>query len=225
MRSRSRCSPRRPCGFWLRCWLWSLSCDSGSKSAPLQVLALIGPTVVLAGWWFVRNAAEFGRPAPAVASDHQSAAGVRFARAGARVPRGLGGEPDWDVRQRRAFRRHIDPRLRPLPSLAAGAALALITLAALRRRGSLVARVGREEATRRAAPARGHRRRNTAVGAQLRDLRSAAAGPLPARRGGRGRADRCLDDRVAADRGPLDGARVVDRGRWSPSQSSSTFQG
>jgi 4-amino-4-deoxy-L-arabinose transferase-like glycosyltransferase len=36
----------------------------GRRIRPLPVVALLGPSAVFAGWWFVRNAVEFGGPLP-----------------------------------------------------------------------------------------------------------------------------------------------------------------
>jgi 4-amino-4-deoxy-L-arabinose transferase-like glycosyltransferase len=36
----------------------------GPRIRPLHAIALIGPSVLFAGWWFVRNAVEFGGPLP-----------------------------------------------------------------------------------------------------------------------------------------------------------------
>jgi 4-amino-4-deoxy-L-arabinose transferase-like glycosyltransferase len=97
----------------------------------VQVLALIGPTVVLAGWWFVRNAAEFGGPLPPlhpITSQRQvfdSLAQVRGYLAASAVSLiGMYGNGAH-------FVAISILGIRPLPSLVAGAALALITLAAL----------------------------------------------------------------------------------------------
>jgi 4-amino-4-deoxy-L-arabinose transferase-like glycosyltransferase len=97
----------------------------------VQALALIGPTVVLAGWWFVRNAIEFGSPLPPlhpITSQRQvfdSLAQVRGYLAATAVSLvGMYGNGAH-------FVAISILGLRPLPSLVAGAAIALITLAAV----------------------------------------------------------------------------------------------
>ncbi|MGA7987982.1 MAG: glycosyltransferase family 39 protein [Candidatus Dormiibacterota bacterium] len=97
----------------------------------LQVIALIGPTVVLAGWWFVRNTVEFGGPLPPlhpITSQRQvfdSLAQVRGYLAASAVSLvGMYGNGAH-------FVAISILGIRPLPSLVAGAAIALITLAAL----------------------------------------------------------------------------------------------
>jgi 4-amino-4-deoxy-L-arabinose transferase-like glycosyltransferase len=96
-----------------------------------QALALVGPTVVLAGWWFVRNAIEFGGPLPPlhpITSQRQvfdSLAQVRGYLAATAVS--LIGMYGNGAR----FVAISILGLRPLPSVAAGAAIALITLVAV----------------------------------------------------------------------------------------------
>ncbi len=97
----------------------------------LQALALIGPTVVLSGWWFVRNAIEFGGPLPPlhpITSQRQvfdSLAQVRGYLAATAVSLvGMYGNGAH-------FVAISILGIRPLPSLVAGAAIALITLAAV----------------------------------------------------------------------------------------------
>jgi 4-amino-4-deoxy-L-arabinose transferase-like glycosyltransferase len=96
-----------------------------------QALALIGPTVVLDGWWFVRNAVEFGGPLPPlhpITSQPQvfdSLAQIRGYLAATAVSLiGMYGNGA-----------HFVPitilGIRPLPSLVAGVAIAVITLAAV----------------------------------------------------------------------------------------------
>ena len=184
----------------------------------VQLAALVLPTVVLAGWWFVRNAVAFGSPLPPlhpITSQRQvfdSLAQVRgYVAATAVSLVGMYGNGAH-------FVAISILGVRPLPSTVAVAAIARPHHRRLRRGGALVGDVGLRARARVAIlllvvilVGAG------AVGPELGDLRSPAAGALPARRRGRGGADHRLDDRVAPHRTALDGAGLGDRraGRWS----------
>jgi 4-amino-4-deoxy-L-arabinose transferase-like glycosyltransferase len=97
----------------------------------VHVLALIAPTVVLDGWWFVRNAIEFGGPLPPlhpITSQRQvfdSLAQVRGYLAATAVSLvGMYGNGAHFVALSILG-------IRPLPSVVAGAAIVLITFAAV----------------------------------------------------------------------------------------------
>ena len=97
----------------------------------VQMLALLAPTIVLAGWWFVRNAVEFGSPLPPlhpITSQRQvfdSLAQVRGYLAATAVSLvGMYGNGAH-------FVAISILGVRPLPSLIAGLVIALITLAAV----------------------------------------------------------------------------------------------
>lgn len=102
-----------------------------SRIRAVQALALIAPTVILAGWWFVRNAVEFGGPLPPlhpITSQRQvfdSLAQVRGYLAATAVSLvGMYGNGAH-------FVAISILGIRPLPSLVAGVAIALIVLAAV----------------------------------------------------------------------------------------------
>jgi 4-amino-4-deoxy-L-arabinose transferase-like glycosyltransferase len=95
----------------------------------LQAAALVLPTVLLAGWWFVRNAVEFGSPLPPlhpITSQRQvfdSLAQVRGYLAASAVSLvGMYGNGAH-------FVAISVLGLRPLPSAVAGAAIGLLTVA------------------------------------------------------------------------------------------------
>ncbi len=102
-----------------------------SRIRLLQAAALVLPTVVLAGWWFVRNAVQFGSPLPPlhpITSQRQvfdSLAQVRGYLAASAVSLvGMYGNGAH-------FVAISVLGLRPLPSIVAGAAIALLTVAAV----------------------------------------------------------------------------------------------
>jgi 4-amino-4-deoxy-L-arabinose transferase-like glycosyltransferase len=97
----------------------------------VQTVALIGPSVVFAGWWFVRNAVEFGGPLPPlhpITSQRQvfdSFAQVRGYLAATAVSLiGMYGNGAHLVAISILGRR-------PLPSLVAGAAIGVLAVAAV----------------------------------------------------------------------------------------------
>ena len=103
----------------------------GRRIRPVQAVSLIGPSVVFAGWWFVRNAVEFGGPLPPlhpITSQRQvfdSFAQVRGYLAATAVSLvGMYGNGAHLVAISILGRR-------PLPSLVAGAAVAALSLAAV----------------------------------------------------------------------------------------------
>jgi 4-amino-4-deoxy-L-arabinose transferase-like glycosyltransferase len=103
----------------------------GRRIRPVQAVALIGPSVLFAGWWFVRNAVEFGGPLPPlhpITSQRQvfdSFAQVRGYLAATAVSLvGMYGNGAHLVAISILGRR-------PLPSLVAGTAVAGLSLAAI----------------------------------------------------------------------------------------------
>jgi 4-amino-4-deoxy-L-arabinose transferase-like glycosyltransferase len=97
----------------------------------LQAIALVGPTIVLAGWWFVRNAVEFGSlipPLHPITSQRQvfdSLAQVRGYLAATAVSLvGMYGNGAH-------FVAISILGVRPLPSVVAGAVIGLIAIAAI----------------------------------------------------------------------------------------------
>jgi hypothetical protein len=103
----------------------------GRRIRALQGIALLVPTVVFAGWWFVRNAVVFGGPLPPlqpITSQRQffdSLAQVRgYLAATALSLVGMYGNGAH-------FVAISILGLRPLPSLIAGGAIGLITVAAV----------------------------------------------------------------------------------------------
>jgi 4-amino-4-deoxy-L-arabinose transferase-like glycosyltransferase len=102
-----------------------------SRIRLVAALALVVPSVVLAGWWFVRNAVQFGSPLPPlhpITSQRQvfdSFAQVRGYLAASAVSLvGMYGNGAH-------FVAISVLGLRPLPSIVAGLAIALLILAAL----------------------------------------------------------------------------------------------
>jgi 4-amino-4-deoxy-L-arabinose transferase-like glycosyltransferase len=102
-----------------------------SRIRPLQAAALVVPSIVLAGWWFVRNAVQFGSPLPPlhpITSQRQvfdSLAQVRGYLAATAVSLvGMYGNGAHFVAIS-ILGTH------PLPSVVAAAAIGLLTLAAL----------------------------------------------------------------------------------------------
>lgn len=102
----------------------------GRQLRVLNTAALVLPTVVLAGWWFVRNAVEFGSPLPPlhpITSQRQvldSLSQVRaYLAATAQSLVGMYGNGAH-------FMAISVLGIRPLPSVVAGAAIAAITIAA-----------------------------------------------------------------------------------------------
>jgi 4-amino-4-deoxy-L-arabinose transferase-like glycosyltransferase len=103
----------------------------GRRTRALHALALVAPTVLFAGWWFVRNAVEFGGPLPPlhpITSQRQvfdSLAQVRGYLAATAVSLvGMYGNGAH-------FVAISILGVRPLPSLVAAGAIGLITLAAV----------------------------------------------------------------------------------------------
>jgi 4-amino-4-deoxy-L-arabinose transferase-like glycosyltransferase len=103
----------------------------GRRIRPVQAVALLGPSVVFAGWWFVRNAVEFGGPLPPlhpITAQRQvfdSFAQVRaYLAATALSLVGMYGNGAHLVAISILGRR-------PLPSLVAGAAIAALSLGAV----------------------------------------------------------------------------------------------
>jgi 4-amino-4-deoxy-L-arabinose transferase-like glycosyltransferase len=103
----------------------------GRRMGAVQAIALIAPSLLLAGWWFVRNAVAFGSPLPPlhpITSQHQvfdSLAQVRGYLAATAVSLvGMYGNGA-----------HFVPisilGIRPLPSVVAGAAITLLSAAAV----------------------------------------------------------------------------------------------
>jgi 4-amino-4-deoxy-L-arabinose transferase-like glycosyltransferase len=102
----------------------------GRRIRPIHALALIGPSVVFAGWWFVRNAMEFGSPLPPlhpITSQRQvfdSFAQLRGYLAATAVSLvGMYGNGAH-------FVAISILGVRPLPSLIAGAAIGVLAVAA-----------------------------------------------------------------------------------------------
>jgi 4-amino-4-deoxy-L-arabinose transferase-like glycosyltransferase len=103
----------------------------GRRIRPVHAVALLGPSVVLAGWWFVRNAVEFGGPLPPlhpITAQRQvfdSFAQVRaYLAATALSLVGMYGNGAHLVAISILGRR-------PLPSVVAGAAIAALSLGAV----------------------------------------------------------------------------------------------
>jgi 4-amino-4-deoxy-L-arabinose transferase-like glycosyltransferase len=103
----------------------------GPRIRPVQAVALLGPSIVFAGWWFVRNAVEFGGPLPplhpitAARQVFDSFAQVRaYLAATAQSLVGMYGNGAHLVVISILGRR-------PLPSLVAGAAIAALSVAAV----------------------------------------------------------------------------------------------
>jgi 4-amino-4-deoxy-L-arabinose transferase-like glycosyltransferase len=103
----------------------------GRRIRPVHAIALLGPSVVFAGWWFVRNAVEFGGPLPPlhpITAQRQvfdSFAQVRsYLAATAQSLVGMYGNGAHLMVISILGRR-------PLPSLVAGAAIAALSLAAI----------------------------------------------------------------------------------------------
>jgi 4-amino-4-deoxy-L-arabinose transferase-like glycosyltransferase len=103
----------------------------GRRIRAVQAVALIGPSVVFAGWWFVRNAVAFGGPLPPlhpITSQRQvfdSFAQVRgYLAATALSLVGMYGNGAHLVAISILGRR-------PLPSVVAGAAIAALAVAAI----------------------------------------------------------------------------------------------
>jgi 4-amino-4-deoxy-L-arabinose transferase-like glycosyltransferase len=102
----------------------------GRRIRPIHALALVAPSVVLAGWWFVRNAVEFGSPLPPlhpITSQRQvfdSFAQLRGYLAATAVSLvGMYGNGAH-------FVAISILGVRPLPSLVAGAAIGVLAVAA-----------------------------------------------------------------------------------------------
>jgi 4-amino-4-deoxy-L-arabinose transferase-like glycosyltransferase len=103
----------------------------GRRIRPVHAVALLGPSAVFAGWWFVRNAVEFGGPLPPlhpITAQRQvfdSFAQVRaYLAATALSLVGMYGNGAHLVAISILGRR-------PLPSLVAGAAIAALSLGAV----------------------------------------------------------------------------------------------
>ncbi len=169
-----------------------------SRIRPLQAAALVVPSILLAGWWFVRNAVQFGSPLPPlhpITSQRQvfnSLTQVRGYLAATAVSMvGMYGNGAHFVAIS-ILGTH------PLPSWVAGAAIGLLSSCGGGRGCALVAPMGCAAATNRAVAARRDPCRGGAVGDQLGDVRPAAAGTLSARRGRCRSTDRRVDAGVAA---------------------------
>ncbi len=112
----------------------------------LQVAALVLPTVVLAGWWFVRNAVAFGSPLPPL---HPITAQRQVFDSLSQV-RGYLAAIALSIVGMYGNGAHFVAisilGARPLPSIVAGAVIALITLAACI---AVVRSWGRWDTTRR----------------------------------------------------------------------------
>jgi 4-amino-4-deoxy-L-arabinose transferase-like glycosyltransferase len=97
---------------------------------PLHVVALVVPTVVLAGWWFVRNAVAFGSPLPPL---HPITAQRQVFDSLSQV-RGYLAATALSIVGMYGNGAHFVAisilGVRPLPSTVAGAAIAVITIAA-----------------------------------------------------------------------------------------------
>ena len=125
---RSPCWPRRPCGCW-RC-LVIVVVRFSRRLRALQVAALVLPSVVFAGWWFVRNAVAFGSPLPPL---HPITAQRQVLNSLSQV-RGYLAATALSIVGMYGNGAHFVAisilGARPLPSIVAGAVIALITLAA-----------------------------------------------------------------------------------------------
>jgi 4-amino-4-deoxy-L-arabinose transferase-like glycosyltransferase len=97
---------------------------------PLHVVALVVPTIVLAGWWFVRNAAVFGSPLPPL---HPITAQRQVFDSLSQV-RGYLAATALSIVGMYGNGAHFVAisilGVRPLPSVVAGAAIAVIVIAA-----------------------------------------------------------------------------------------------
>ena len=97
---------------------------------PLHVVALVVPTIVLAGWWFVRNAVAFGSPLPPL---HPITAQRQVFDSLSQV-RGYLAATALSIVGMYGNGAHFVAisilGVRPLPSAVAGAAIAVIALAA-----------------------------------------------------------------------------------------------
>jgi 4-amino-4-deoxy-L-arabinose transferase-like glycosyltransferase len=102
----------------------------GRQLRALQAAALLVPTIVLAGWWFVRNAAEFGNPLPPL---HPITAQRQVFDSLAQV-RGYLAATAVSLVGMYGNGAHLVAisilGVRPLPGAVAGAGVAVITLAA-----------------------------------------------------------------------------------------------
>ncbi|MEA2637352.1 MAG: hypothetical protein QOE18_409 [Chloroflexota bacterium] len=103
----------------------------GRRIRAVQAAALIGPSVVFAGWWFVRNAVEFGGPLPPL---HPISAQRQVFDSFAQV-RGYLAATALSLVGSYGNGAHLAGisilGRRPLPSVVAGAAIAALTVAAV----------------------------------------------------------------------------------------------